>query len=332
MEAVTRIHAEAEMARIEALRLRVRAAQLETQATSLQRTSADAAESEHARVEAATIKDMVGTLDSYSEQLFHESCRVGGLDLVRAAPPPFDSMREWLRQLKEVDPAVNADVDHTFVIWTSLFKTLADTVDMSVIQRVLGVGVGSEGPELHYNDHFPEHYCLDVYDYSGSNPKLKFVTANIEERVPFPDAYFDLVYSHSVFEHLKDMPRAVTEIDRLIGVGKYVYITVCPLYYSPAGSHVNLPTQLTNWEHLYPDSEHYLLDSPDPKRIHEGVFLNKMTIANFLEAVGRVGWEILHFSLRIVHPLHVPAELKERYPLVDLVVQEYRFVGRKVIP
>lgn len=332
LETVKRIHAEAEIARIESLRLRVRAAQLDAQATHLRRKSADAAESERARVEAASIKHTVRNLDSYSEQLFREAGRLGGLELVEAAPPPFDSMCEWLLRLNEVDPSVRSDVDRTYIIWTSLFKTLADNADMSEIQRVLGVGVEFGGPEVNYNDHFPEHYCLDLVDYSDRNPNLKFVTANIEEGVPFPDASFDLVYSHSVFEHLKDMPRAIVEIDRLIGLGKYVYITVSPLYYSPTGSHVNLPKQLAHWEHLYPGSEHYLLDSPDPKRIHEGVFLNKMTVANFLEAVGRVGWEVLHFSLRIVHPRHVPSELKERYPLVDLVVQEYRFVGRKVIP
>jgi hypothetical protein len=33
-----------------------------------------------------------------------------------------------------------------------------------------------------------------------------------------------------------------------------------------------------------------------------------------------------------VHPREVPEELQRRFPLVDLVVEEYRFVGRKVIP
>ena len=331
LELVTRIHAEAEIARIEALRLRVRAAALQAQATQLQRRSVEAAHSEKARVDGATIKRIIGRLDSYADQLFDDARRVSS-DLVDAAPPPFQSMCDWLQRLHEIDPLVGVEVDHTYVIWMSLFKTLADSVDMSEIQRVMGVGVGSDGPEVNYNDHFPEHYCLDLVDYSERNPKLKFVTANIEERVPFPDESFDLVYSHSVFEHLKNMPRAIVEIDRLLGVGKYVYITVSPLYYSAEGSHVTIPERLSHWEHLYPGTEQYLLDSPDPKRIQEGVFLNKMTIANFLEAVGSVGWEILHFSIRIVHPHQVPSELKKIYPLVDLVAQEYRFVGRKVIP
>jgi hypothetical protein len=60
--------------------------------------------------------------------------------------------------------------------------------------------------------------------------------------------------------------------------------------------------------------------------------LNRLTISEFLAAVGRVGWEIRHFELRCVHPHAVPTALHGRFPLVDLVVEEFRFVGRKVIP
>jgi MoaA/NifB/PqqE/SkfB family radical SAM enzyme/SAM-dependent methyltransferase len=332
LETVERIHAEAEIARIEALRLRVQAAELEARATLLLRESGDPSEAEAGRVRAARLKRTVTELDDYAERLFEEAGRAGGVDLVAAAPPPFESMCDWLRRLHEVDPSISPDVDHTYVIWMSLFKTLADNADMSGIHRVMGVGVGFEGPEVNYNDHFAEHYCLDIYDYTEQNPKLKFITADIQKGVDFPDATFDLIYSHSVFEHLKDVPRALAEIDRLVALGKYVYITVSPLYYSPTGAHVNHPVRLAHWEHLSPASEYYLLDSPDPKRIDEGVFLNKMTVSDFLAAVGRVGWEVRHFSVRIVHPRSVPAELKAAYPLVDLVVEEYRFVGRKVIP
>ena len=332
LETVERIHAEAEIARVEALRLRVQAAELEAGATRLRRESGDASEAEAAIVRAARLKRTVSDLDAYAERLFEEAGRVGGVELVSTAPPPFDSMCDWLRRLAEVDPSVDPEVDRTYVIWTSLFKTLADNADMSQIHRVMGVGVGFEGPEVNYNDHFAEHYCLDIYDYTEQNPNLKFITADIQQGVDFPDASFDLIYSHSVFEHLKDVPKALAEIDRLVALGKYVYITVSPLYYSPAGAHVNHPVRLAHWEHLYPASEYYLLDSPDPKRIDEGVYLNKMTVSDFLAAVGRVGWEVCHFSVRIVHPRDVPRELKERYPLVDLVVEEYRFVGRKVIP
>ncbi len=332
LETVERIHAEAEIAREESLRLAIKCSELEVQAKRLLHNPLERARSEKARIEAEQIRKTVRELDAFAQSLFQEAHLVGGAELVAEAPSPLVSMHEWLLRLQEFDPSIDAEVDLTYLIWASHFKTLTENVEMAAIQRVLGVGVGFDGPEVNYNDHFPEHYCLDLVDYSDRNPKLKFVTANIEERVPFPDGTFDLIYSHSVFEHLKNVRKAITEIDRLLRLGRYAYITVSPLYYSPSGSHVNVPSTLEHWEHLYPNTEYYLLDSPHPTLIDEGVFLNKMTIAEFLTEVGRVGWEILHFSIRIVHPRDVPAELKSRYPLVDLVAQEYRFIGRKIIP
>lgn len=332
LDTVERIHAEAEIARIEALRLRVRAAELAAEATLLRRSSPGPDEPEELRRRAEVLVHTVAELDAFAERLFEEAGRAGGLELVSAAPPPFVSMRMWLERLAAVDSSVSAEVDETRVIWMSLFKTLAENADMSKIHRVMGVGVGFEGPEVNYNDHFAEHYCLDIVDYSDRNPKLKFITANIETGVDFPDAHFDLIYSHSVFEHLKDVGAALREIDRLVALGKYVYITISPLYYSHAGAHVNHPVKLDNWEHLDPASRYYLLDSPDPARIDEGVYLNKVTVSEFLAEVGRVGWEIRHFSMRIVHPRDIPTGLSERFPLVDLAVEEFRFVGRKVIP
>lgn len=309
---VERIHAEAEIERIEALRLRVRAANTPAEAGQLRQTSRE--------------------LSAHSVTLFEEAGHAADGDVVASARPPFDSMRDWLRRLALIDPTVDAEIDRNYVIWMSLFVTLADHVDLSDVHKVLGVGVGFEGPEVHYNDFFADHYCLDIFDYSDRNPKLKFITADVEEPVDFPSCSFDLIYSHSVFEHLKHLDRAMAQVDRLVKLGGYIYLTVCPLYYSPTGSHVNVPVRLTNWEHLDPASEYYMLETPDPTRINEGVFLNRLTVADFLAAVGRVGWEVCHFSLGIVHPASVPAALTERFPIVDLVTEEFRFVGRKVIP
>jgi SAM-dependent methyltransferase len=322
---VERIHAEAEIERIEALRLRVRAAFIEPRPPA-------GAQKPVTPTEAVQLLQTSRELSAHSLTLFEEAGRAADAGIVARARPPFDSMRDWLSRLALIDPTVNAEVDRTHVIWMSLFVTLADHVDLSDVHRVLGVGVGFDGPEVHYNDYFAEHYCLDLFDYSDRNPNLKFITANIEEAVDLPAGSFDLVYSHSVFEHLRNVDRAMAQVDRLVKLGRYIYLTVCPLYYSPAGSHVNHPVRLEHWEHLDPASEYYLLDTPDPTRIHEGVFLNRLTVADFLAAVGRVGWEVRHFSLGIVHPAGVPAALTERFPMVDLIAEEFRFVGRKIIP
>jgi SAM-dependent methyltransferase len=329
---VDRIHAEAEMARVESLRLRALAAELAARANRLLCAPDRLSEAGSARVESRRVRRLAGELASYSERLIAEARIAGGPDAVAAAPAAFESMRTWHATLAAHDPAVSPTVDENYVIWLSLFDTLAGHADMSHIHRALGVGVGYDGPEQYYNRFFAEHYCLDLVDYSDLNPDLKFVVANIEKGVDFPDGHFDLIYSHSAFEHLKDPARAIEEIDRLVGVGKYIYLTVQPLYYSPTGSHINTPKKLTRWEHLYPGSEYYLLDSPHAERIDEGFYLNKMTISDLLAAVGRVGWEVRHFGIELVHPREVPGELTDRYPLVDLVVDEFRLVARKVIP
>jgi SAM-dependent methyltransferase len=311
LETVERLHAEAEIARIEALRLRVRAAQ---------------------GPDAARLARTAHELESHSSRLFEEAAQALSAADLGEPRPPFESMRGWLRKLAEIDPSVIPDVDVQHVIWMSLFQTLAENADLSLIKSALGVGVGFEGPEVYYNDQFEVHCCVDLVDYSALNPELTFITADIEKGVDLPDSSFDLIYSHSVFEHLRDVDRAMAEVDRLLRLGRYAYITISPLYYSPTGSHVNHPVRLTRWEHLDPASEHYLLETPDRQRIDEGVFLNRITVSGFLAAVGRVGWEVKHFSMRIVHPRDVPRELRARFPLVDLVVEELRFVGRKVIP
>src|SRR5262245_40818948 len=200
VETVERIHAEAEIARIEALRLRVRAASLQNSAAGV------------AQFEATGIAQTAHKLESFSERLFAEAGYVGGAALVVAARSPFESMREWLHRLSEIEPDVCPDVDLRWVIWMSLFRTPAEHTDISKIDRVMGVGVGFDGPEIYYNDRFKEHYCLDLYDYSHLNPKLKFLVADIEKGVDSPDACFDLIYSHSVFEHLKNVDLAMAEI------------------------------------------------------------------------------------------------------------------------
>jgi SAM-dependent methyltransferase len=322
-ETIDRIHAEAEVARTEALRLHVRAAAIRGRtAAAAQAPPEDPFEVERRARE----------LDAHSQRLFQEGARRMREERIAEVRSPTESMRDWLHRSAQIDSAVKVDIDLQRQIWMSFFHTLSEHADLSTIRRVLGVGVGFDGPERHYTEHFPAHYGLDLVDYSAHHPELRFVTGDIEKQVDLPAASFDLIYSHSVFEHLRDVERAMAEVDRLLRLGGYVYITISPLYFSPAGSHVNVPRQLARWEHLDPSSDYYMLETPDPSRLREGVFLNRLTVSAFLAAVGRVGWEIRHFGVRIVHPRRVPKALLERFSLVDLVSEELRFVGRRVIP
>lgn len=50
---------------------------------------------------------------------------------------------------------------------------------------------------------------------------IRFRVANIYE-LPFPDASFDAVFSHALFEHLTDKPKALSEIHRVLKPGGIV--------------------------------------------------------------------------------------------------------------
>ena len=331
LETVSRMHAEAELARQEALRSVVLASDLERAANAMLGDTGDPAEAERRRIEARELRVESAALERRSEILFREARAAGGHELCAAAPP-LPSLLSWLARLAQGDSRIETTVDEKRLIWMSFFKTLSEHVDVSEIRQALGVGVGFDGPERHYNDLFDENVAVDLVDYSHLNPETKFVVADIERGIDYPDGSFDLVYSHSVFEHLKNPERAIAEIDRLLRPGKYVYITVSPLYFSPRGSHVNVPVSLARWEHLDPASKYYLIECPHPEHVDAGYYLNKLTIAQFLAAVGRVGWELRHFGVRIVDPDSVPPALVARFPLVDLVAEEFRFIGRKVVP
>ncbi|MBV8570859.1 MAG: class I SAM-dependent methyltransferase [Acidobacteriaceae bacterium] len=55
---------------------------------------------------------------------------------------------------------------------------------------------------------------------------------------PFPDNSFDLVYSWSAFEHIPDVPKALSEIRRVVKPDGRVFIQVYPWFPSFWGSHL----------------------------------------------------------------------------------------------
>lgn len=66
------------------------------------------------------------------------------------------------------------------------------------------------------------------------------------ETLPFGDDQFDLLTSHEVFEHIADVPAAVSEVKRILKPGGLAYINI-HLFPSISGGH--------NMEWKYPDTE-----------------------------------------------------------------------------
>jgi SAM-dependent methyltransferase len=59
------------------------------------------------------------------------------------------------------------------------------------------------------------------------DPPFRFVTVSTAPHLPFPDAYFDLVYCASVFTHIADLADAwLLEILRVVRPGGFIYVTL----------------------------------------------------------------------------------------------------------
>jgi SAM-dependent methyltransferase len=86
-------------------------------------------------------------------------------------------------------------------------------------RKILNVGCGTETYGTHFVDLYPKR--RDV------------IKVNLdEEKLPFPDNYFDEVYSRNLLEHLRNPGFAIKEIVRVLKKGgKFVLVTDNASYY-----------------------------------------------------------------------------------------------------
>lgn len=184
-------------------------------------------------------------------------------------------------------------------------------------RRLLDIGGGRAGYGLLYRQLADEVYVCDLNDCAASYAQtgIRFLTADVTRGVPLPDRSFDIVVSHSAFEHIDGVPAAIAEVDRLLRPRGHAFITIRPLYYSALGFHRR---DWAPWAHLSAAGPEEQV--PDG---HRGSFLNKLTYAEMLGAVGAVGWRVLDFTPKYNLHQDPPAELLARYSEVDLRGMEF---------
>ena len=168
---------------------------------------------------------------------------------------------------------------------------------------ILEIGVGNNGFTEFYANKCQSYIGLDVDDYSQHYADVRNAKIITYDGMHFPlgSESFDLAVSHSVFEHITDVPAVLAEIWRVLRASGLAYITIIPLYYSSWGSHGTLSdhvTRLDPWEHLNPNSPHYLTDCPPQLNNcgNKGCFLNKLTMSEFLGEVGKMPWSIIRLA------------------------------------
>ncbi len=97
------------------------------------------------------------------------------------------------------------------------------------------------------------------------------------EDMSFPDETFDIVVSVATFEHIADVPRAVSELFRIMKRGAIAYIDI-NLFTSPSGGHHfnwRNTAKVPPWDHLR------------QRRLPFTVYLNEIREHEYLEIFGR---------------------------------------------
>ncbi len=97
--------------------------------------------------------------------------------------------------------------------------------------RTLEVGAGL-GSHLRYERlDDQEYYCLEYREefcreISKSLPVERVFCGSIEARTPWDDGFFDRIVAIHVLEHLRDLPRALEEVNRLLKADGFFDIVI----------------------------------------------------------------------------------------------------------
>ena len=217
-------------------------------------------------------------------------------------------------------------------IFDNLLSGLTNHITIDEKWNIAEFGVGKEGFSSLYGKKFNKVYGIDIEDYSNFHEGVNFALST-SNHIELLDSCVDLVVSHSVLEHVEDLNVSLSEINRILNPNGYLYLTVNPLYFAAFGAHMYRDgNRLSNWEHLVRGSSIYMTDNPYPEAATNGHYLNGLTCSLFLENVGHQPWNIIRFE-RIYEAKPIPTLVdKSVAPILDLLTQEFRFIGQKLLP
>lgn len=220
---------------------------------------------------------------------------------------------------------------------------------LGLTQRGPGLVVGADiHPSFH---HLPELVAANC-GWDGLPPHLAFVQVTPDFRLPFADNAFDAAYSWSVFEHLGDVPAALSALRRVVRPGGFCLIQIDPLYYSPFGSHLRRLVA-EPWGHLLASTAAFLQqaqaaddlageadkgdllyrenDFAGVKKHLIGQFLdlNRLTVRQLLYYVQASGFTVVRaLPVRAPGELVPPPRLACAFPADDLLTSSIYLVLR----
>jgi phosphatidylethanolamine/phosphatidyl-N-methylethanolamine N-methyltransferase len=124
-------------------------------------------------------------------------------------------VRVWLQTLPTKNYGIVERFNHTYPL-----RFLPVTCPFRTIE--IGAGIGTH---LTYEDlSIQEYHCIELRENVASElrnhfPGVAVSVADCQERLPYPDSHFDRAVVVHVLEHLPDLPKAVTELRRVLKPG-----------------------------------------------------------------------------------------------------------------
>lgn len=102
--------------------------------------------------------------------------------------------------------------------------------EVSQVRNILDLGCGYNGyflTNIHtLFPHLQEAVGVDIsVDQNLRAPKIKLVTGNPNDKLPFTDKTFDVVFSTAVLEHLENYELALEEMYRVLKDGGRLFLT-----------------------------------------------------------------------------------------------------------
>lgn len=156
-------------------------------------------------------------------------------------------MDEAIAKIK--DPGFKARFVHEFETisrWSDKLKSRAPSVlDFGCGQGIAALGVALRKPDatVHGIDVGPFFEALEGKAKENLGLSLP---SNLQFHVtdgaslPFTDGSIDLIYSWSVFEHIRMdlVPHVIKELRRVLKKDGHLFVQIDPLYFSPRGAHL----------------------------------------------------------------------------------------------
>ena len=266
----------------------------------------------------------------------HSVLKVGG------SPPKFDvelfeALQEEYRSKKIVKEAQGLDTTSRAERARRRMLNVHDSIGLDG-KTVLEFGCGA-GYEVWYLAHHvgaTEAWGIDVIERAAweqlRDDKVHLVCADITEKNPFEENFFDRIMSFSVFEHVGHPYKALQELYAILKPGGLAWISA-NLYRSSVASHLYRDIYFPYPHLLFSDDVFKEYFERKGERVRGAAWVNKLTWLQYERYIDTIGFntKMLRFSERELDEEFYKRfeDVLGRYPKWDLTKDFFTVVLEK---